>query len=132
MELPLRISLVPVTPALAAMLLEDPVQLEEALCVAYDAPPIEGEWAERLRSQRDRPATESSSPMLWLIRIRSEDTLIGWVTTESTTESTASVAVCEASSTARDGRVKFELSPAYQDVGYESELAQLVNHIPKE
>ncbi|MDO4559111.1 MAG: hypothetical protein Q4C47_09105 [Planctomycetia bacterium] len=117
---PSRFTLIPVTPELAAILRRDPLQLEESLCVAYDGPPIDGELAERLRNPDAPAGITSVTSGLWLVRMNSEDMVIGWIAMDSV----------DGTGTGDGNRgdrtcVKMELSPAHQNVGYESELAEL-------
>lgn len=112
-----RLSFIPLSSEYAAMLLRDPQQLEEALCVAYSGPEIEGHWAGVLRqivSQPKPPATPVSqdSPqkiIAWLVRMRAEETIIGTFQ-----------AIRLAGQTI--WQFRYDISPAYQHLGYKGEI----------
>ena len=115
----LRVSMIPVTAKLAAALLADPVQVEEELCVAYAAPdprtPDGAElagWLRRSFPAKGGAVGDASTGgvlRIWLVKIVSEETIIGWISAATDRNVPGGV------------RFQLELSPSYCDVGYEEE-----------
>ncbi len=120
-----RLSFIPLQLEYATMLLSDPQQLEEALCVAYDGPELEGHWTSVLRqlvSQRDTSTARVSheiSPkvVVWLILMQAEETIIGILETIRSTNSSA-------------WQFRYAISSAYQHLGYEAEIETMMAQSP--